>query len=967
MDYKDTLNLPQTSFPMKAGLSQNEPKLLDFWKKINLHSQILQKKAVKGKYTLHDGPPYANGNIHIGHALNKILKDFIVKSKTMSGYQSHYIPGWDCHGLPIEHQVDKNLGAKKAGIDKYQKRQLCREYAQKYIDIQREEFKRLGVLGDWEHPYLTFAYKYEADIVRQLGQIVKNGLIYRGNKPVHWCTSCATALAEAEVEYQEHQSPSIYVKFALEPSALAALGLAEETSIIIWTTTPWTLPANLAVALHPEFDYVLVKTEKGNFILAAGLLDTCMKQIGIADYQVLQTFKAKLLERTHCRHPFYDRTSLIIIAPYVTLEQGTGCVHTAPGHGQEDYVSGMRYGLQIYNPVDGIGKFAADLPLWGGLFVWQANPLIVKHLQENGTLLATQTIGHTYPHCWRCKNPLIFRATEQWFISMDETSLRATEGSEAISTRASEIASAIRLPRNDNSVRKSLRQRALAEIARVQWIPPWGQERISNMIANRPDWCISRQRSWGVPITAFYCAGCHQLLLDDRIIAHVADLMEAEGSDIWFTKESRELLPAGTVCAQCGGSEFTKEMDILDVWFDSGASFAAVLAGNPHLNSPADLYLEGSDQHRGWFHSSLLIGVANQGKAPYQSVLTHGFVVDGRGKKMSKSQGNVIAPQKIIEQNGAEILRLWVAAEDYKEDVRISPEILLRLTEAYRRIRNTCRFLLGNLADFNPVGDSLPYEQLLELDRWALHKLQDLIRNINNAYQTFEFHVIYHSLHNFCTVTLSAVYLDILKDRLYCSAKNSRLHRSAQTVLWEILHSLVRLMAPILSFTAEEVWQSMPQGMVAEPSVHLATMPEVNEKYINQELANTWEQLLGVRTIVYKSLEAARNQKLMGSFLEAGVSLYLTAEALEKLQGKETLLSEIFIVSAVVLKALNEFDANLHKVSGGEEHQTLGMIKAGVDLSTSQKCERCWNYYPSVGKDADYPTLCERCAGVIRG
>lgn len=938
MDYKQTLNLPRTAFPMKANLAQNEPKLLAYWQEINLYQQLCNKKAPRGKYTLHDGPPYANGNIHIGHALNKILKDIIVKAKTMAGYNSHYIPGWDCHGLPIEHQVDKKLGKEKYSLDTYQKRQLCRDYAQKFIDIQREEFKRLGIFGDWDNPYLTMDYGYEATIVRQLGQIVANGLLSKGRKPVHWCTSCSTALAEAEVEYQDHKSPSIYIKFPLTEKALETLGV-EEASIVIWTTTPWTLPANRAVALHPDFDYVLVKTPVGNLILADGLSKTCMQKLSFDDYQILQTFKGQKLEGQSCRHPFFDRQSKIILAPYVTLEQGTGCVHTAPGHGQEDYMSGVKYGLEIYNPVDERGRFVEDLPLWGGEFVFKANPLITEHCRENGTLLYTENISHSYPHCWRCKNPLIFRATEQWFISMDE---------------------------------RDLRQRSLDEIDRVQWIPHWGKERIYNMIANRPDWCISRQRSWGVPITVFYCDNCHHPLMDARVIDYVADIVAKEGSDVWFYKNSEELLPAGTVCPDCKGKNFTKEMDILDVWFDSGVSHAAVLIDDTVLNNPADLYLEGSDQHRGWFHSSLLTGVANQGKAPYHAVLTHGFVVDGKGKKMSKSMGNVIAPQKIIERNGAEVLRLWVSSANYREDVRISQEIIQRLTEGYRRIRNTCRFLLGNTSDFNPSQEALPYDDLLEIDRWALYKLQELVKRITKAYQDFEFHVIYHSLHNFCAVTLSANYLDILKDRLYCSAAASRERRSAQTVLFEILLSLTRLMAPILSFTAEEVWQCLPEGTVTEKSVHLSFLPEAKRLDFSKELVGNWDLFLACRSVAYNALEIARGQKQIGSFMEAQVILYLENNLVAKLKGQEDLLAEIFLVSAVKVKQLSNGVCK-HKVKWGADREQgsgsvrdlLGSFEVGVDLAEGEKCERCWNYRLSVGQNTSYPTLCTRCAEVI--
>ena len=946
MDYKQTLNLPSTDFPMKANLARNEPGLLDFWRRIKLQDLLADKPAPRGKYTLHDGPPYANGHIHIGHALNKILKDFVVKSRTMQGYRALYIPGWDCHGLPIEHQVDKSLGREKTSLDKYQKRLRCREYAAGFIDIQREEFRRLGVFGQWDEPYLTMDYRYEAAIVRQLAKMAGAGRLYRGCKPVHWCSSCRTALAEAEVEYREHTSDSIYVKFPLEPAALQALGSQGSAAVLIWTTTPWTLPANRAVALHPDFDYVLVRSAAGDLILAKALLESVLQKAGLSGFQVLQTFKGRRLENLHCRHPFYEQRSRFILADYVTLEQGTGCVHTAPGHGQEDYLSGLKYGLQIYNPVDEGGRFVPELPLWGGESIFRANQAIVQHCRQNGALLLAETVTHSYPHCWRCKRPLIFRATEQWFISLQE---------------------------------KDLRRKALEQIRRVRWIPAWGRERIYNMVANRPDWCISRQRAWGVPITVFYCSSCGRMLLDEKVMNFVADLMAEHGSDIWFCRESRQLLPEGVSCAACGGSEFSKEMDILDVWFDSGVSYAAVLAGDERLNDPADLYLEGSDQHRGWFHSALLIGVANEGRAPYRAVLTHGFVVDGRGRKMSKSMGNVIAPQKIIERNGAEILRLWVASSNYREDVRISPEIIRRLTDGYRRIRNTCRFLLGNLSDFDPAREMVPYERMLEIDRWVLHKLQELIVSVNKAYQDFEFHTVYHGLHNFCAVTLSANYLDIIKDRLYCSAPAGRLRRSAQSALWEILLALTRLMAPILSFTAEEVWQCLPAGTVSEPSVHLASLPRGRRLPDGEKLLALWERFLACRSLAYSALENARNRKLIGSFMQARVTLYLEPSLLGELQSRGAELARIFIVSEVQLRPLEQFAQAAHQVSwqadqaqplagaaaAAKASSLLGTVKIGIDPARGSKCERCWNWRESVGGNEKHPTLCSRCAEVI--
>ncbi|MBI5042617.1 MAG: isoleucine--tRNA ligase, partial [Nitrospirae bacterium] len=727
MDYKDTLNLPKTDFPMKANLSQKEIEILKKWEDEKIYKKLAEKGKGKPRFILHDGPPYANGNIHIGHALNKILKDIIVKYYTMKGFYSPYVPGWDCHGLPIEHQVDKNLGAKKKELSKIEIRRLCREYAEKYINIQRDEFKRLGVFGDWDNPYLTMDYKYEGSIVRELGKVVGKGSVYRGKKPVLWCFSCETALAEAEVEYNDKESPSVYVRFkvaSITDTIKTKAGFKNYPELshyfLIWTTTSWTLPANLAIALHPEVDYVEAMVNLGAskevWVLAKPLLESCMERFGIKDYSIIASHKGDDLFGIVCQHPFIERPSRIILGEHVTIDAGTGCVHTAPGHGQEDYEMGLKYGLDIYTPVDSRGQFTSDVPEWQGVNVFKANPLINEKMRGLGVLIKEEKLVHSYPHCWRCKKPVIFRATEQWFISMEKNNLR---------------------------------QKALEQIdKKIKWVPPWGRNRIYSMIENRPDWCISRQRSWGVPITIVRCKSCNEPLMDQNIVNRVADMIDKEGADVWFLKEPSELLPKGTACPKCGKTEFTKETDILDVWFDSGVSHAAVLRERPELSWPADMYLEGSDQHRGWFHSSLLESIATVGEAPYKTVLTHGFVVDGSGKKMSKSAGNVVAPQEVIKQYGAEILRLWVSAEDYKDDIRISKEILTRLAEAYRRIRNTCRFLLGNLYDFEPEKDAVSDNELLEIDRWALHRLQILIQRVEDAYKNFEFHVIFHSLHN---------------------------------------------------------------------------------------------------------------------------------------------------------------------------------------------------------------------------
>ncbi|MBN2719651.1 MAG: isoleucine--tRNA ligase, partial [Proteobacteria bacterium] len=705
-NYKDTLNLPATQFPMRASLSVREPERLARWEKENLYGKILESRKSGPVYTLHDGPPYANGHIHMGTALNKILKDFVVKSRWMSGYYSHYVPGWDCHGLPIEHKVDTELQAREKGLPALEIRKACREYARQFIDIQREEFKRLGVFGAWDDPYLTMAYPYEARITREFGKFLDMGSVYKKKKPVYWCASCVTALAEAEVEYQDHTSPSIFVRFPFaEDLGSRVHGLKGLTaSVAIWTTTPWTIPANLAVALHPEFDYVAIPFNGEAVIVAEELAPVFTSLLGIDGLEPLARFKGKDLEGARARHPLYDRDSVIVLADYVTLEAGTGCVHTAPGHGQEDYETGVRCGLDIYAPVDDEGCFTRDVEFFAGMPVFKANEEVIRKLSEKGNLFGRSTISHSYPHCWRCKSPIIFRATEQWFISMDHADLR---------------------------------EKSLAAINEVEWIPSWGKQRIYQMIENRPDWCISRQRSWGSPITIFYCGACGAPLMSGKVCEHVAGLMEKEGADVWYAKEASELLPEGTRCPACGSDSFKKDMNILDVWFDSGVSHAAVLEDRDDLTWPCDIYLEGSDQHRGWFHSTLLASVGTRGKAPYKEVLTHGYVVDGQGRKMSKSLGNVISPQEIIGKYGAEIVRLWVSAEDYRDDIRISDEILQRLSEAYRRIRNTCRYLLGNLADFDPAADSVPYGEMEELDRWALLRLSQVTEKIRKGYSTY--------------------------------------------------------------------------------------------------------------------------------------------------------------------------------------------------------------------------------------
>jgi isoleucyl-tRNA synthetase len=929
MNYKETLNLPKTGFPMKANLSAREPDFLNRWEEERLYDQI--RKISKGRplFILHDGPPYANGNIHLGTALNKILKDIIVRSRQMSGFDAPYVPGWDCHGLPIEHNVDKELGPKKNSMSKSRIRKMCRAYAEKFVEIQKEEFKRLGVMGEWDAPYLTMNHSYVASIVREFGKFAVNGGLFKSKKPIYWCSTCKTALAEAEVEYADHTSPSIYVKFSLRSDIgrdIPALK-GKKVSVVIWTTTPWTIPANLAVALHPDFEYVAVDVGNDDvLILARDLLEGCMKMFGIEDYTIVADIDARELEHKSCRHPLYDKESKLILADHVTLDSGTGCVHIAPGHGREDYEDGLRYHLEIYSPVDDEGRFNGDVEYFAGKFVFDANRDINAKLSEVGALLAEEKIVHSYPHCWRCKEPVIFRSTDQWFISMDENDLRS---------------------------------KSLACINQVKWIPRWGRERIYGMVENRPDWCISRQRSWGVPIIAFYCTDCKNILITKEIIAHVADLFDNHGADIWFEAENDILLPKGTTCPHCQGETFAKETDILDVWFDSGVSHTAVLEHREGLRRPADLYLEGSDQHRGWFHSSLLTSVGTREEAPYKCVLTHGFVVDGEGKKMSKSLGNIVSPTEVIDKYGAEILRLWVSASDYQDDIRISYDILKQLSDAYRRIRNTSRFLLGNLRDFDPSSDRVPYGDMMEIDQWALHRLQELIKKIQRAYDEFEFHVVYHALYNFCTLDMSAFYLDVLKDRLYTSPQKNLARRSAQTAMFDILDAMVRLMAPVMVFTAEEIWDHMPGNSGREKSVHLAPSPEVNREHTNNELAEQWEKILAVRGEVTKGLEKARSDKVIGHSLDAAVTLSLPADLFESLSRYKEEFRTIFIVSSVNVLC----DEPLN---GAYQSDQIPNLQVKVVPASGEKCERCWVHDPTVGEDEVHKNICARCVSAMR-
>jgi isoleucyl-tRNA synthetase len=930
-DYKNTLNLPQTAFPMKANLAQKEPSMLIFWDEGKIYEKIQLKNKDRRTYLLHDGPPYANGHIHMGHALNKILKDIIVKVKSMQGFYSPYVPGWDCHGLPIELQVDKNLGDNKEKIAIIEKRKLCRDYASEFVSIQREEFRRLGVFGDWFSPYLTLTNAYEGAIVGEFMKFVKAGSVYRGKKPVHWCPSCVTALAEAEVEYADKESPSVYVTFkAVDYDVKAVLPelAGRRVFFVIWTTTPWTLPANLALAVNGDYEYAAVRNGEDVFLIADELKEKFPLQ-----GEVLLRVKGEKLEGMRAEHPFINRQSKVILGEFVTAVEGSGIVHIAPGHGEDDYEAGLKYGLDIYAPVDDKGRFTKAVPEFEGQFVFKANEAIIETLRQKKSLLGVQKITHSYPHCWRCKKPVIFRATEQWFISMKE---------------------------------RDLRQRCLSEIDRVKWIPAWGRDRIHGMVTNRPDWCVSRQRSWGVPITVIKCGECGEFVNDPAVLDGIVRLVEENGSDIWFTKQAEDLLPSGFTCRKCGHSSFVKELDILDVWFDSGVSHAAVLEKEERLSWPADMYLEGSDQHRGWFQSSLIASVGTKDAAPYRTVLTHGFVVDGQGKKMSKSLGNVVAPQDIIKKNGAEILRLWVSAEDYRDDIRISKEIIDRLVEAYRKIRNTARFLLGNLADYD---DKDYRKDLLEIDRWAMSRLQGLVNRVTDAYERFEFHQVYHSIHNFCIVDMSAFYLDILKDRLYTFRADSPERRAGQWVMHQIVSVMTRLMAPVLSFTAEEIWGFMPGRK--EESVFLSSFPVVEGEFLDPDLERRWTALISLRDEVNKAIEIKRQERSLGNSLEAHVVLYVAEGG--RLQGLlkdyTEFLTTLFIVSCAEMKTgaapQGTYSGTVSFESGAGEGQQEP-VSVVVARAPGKKCERCWNWSEAVGTFDDATELCNRCHAALK-
>jgi isoleucyl-tRNA synthetase len=925
VDLKQTINLPKTAFSMKANLPQTEPKLIERWEKEDLYAAIRASRAGRATYILHDGPPYANGPIHLGTAFNKILKDFIVKSKTMAGFDSPYVPGWDCHGLPIEIKVDNDLGPKKAQMTAVQIREACRKYAEKYIDLQRKGFKRLGVLGRWGDPYLTMSAEYEAVIAGAFVEFLDRGYVYKGLKPVHWCIKDRTALAEAEVEYKDHTSPSIWVRFALtsDPAQLDRALAGRRVFGLIWTTTPWTIPANMAIAYNPKYTYAAVDVAGDVYIVAEDLVKVTAEKAGWTDYRVAATFKGERMERLVFRHPFLERDSLGILADHVTLEQGTGAVHTAPGHGQEDYVSGRQYGIEVYCPVDAGGRFfhakgaAGTLPeALIGKSVWEANPIVVEILKEAGALVGLEKLAHSYPHCWRCHNPVIFRATEQWFIGMDLKNFRAD---------------------------------ALRAISEAKWKPTWGEERISNMVATRPDWCISRQRVWGVPITVFYCEGCREAITDRKLLDPIVELFRERTADAWYERSAAELLPKGYQCPKCGGGEFSKETDILDVWFDSGSSHLAVLNERFGLTWPSDMYMEGGDQYRGWFHSSLLIGTGIKGSSPYRACALNGWVLDGEGKAMHKSLGNAIEPEDVIKHSGAEILRLWSASVDFSEDVRFSETIQTRLVDAYRKLRNTFRYMLGNLPGFDPAADAVPAVELPELDQWILFRADDLIARCRGWYDSFEFHKVYHTVYAFATVDLSAIYFDVLKDRLYISATRSKARRSAQTTLYRLLDAMVRLLAPIMSFTAEEVWGHMDRP----GSVHTAYFPDAGElvKGLDEaarKRASNWDRLMEVRGDVLKSLEAARNEKLIGAPLEARVHLSANGDLYPLLEQYAQELPALFIVSQVALDRAESAALNVQ-----------------VERAAGQKCERCWKYTTDVGSSAKYPTICGSCADAV--
>ncbi|HXL23401.1 MAG TPA: isoleucine--tRNA ligase [Candidatus Dormibacteraeota bacterium] len=927
LELKKTLNLPKTDFPMKAGLPQNEPKQLAAWEEEKIYHRILESREGKPLFVLHDGPPYPTGSIHLGTGLNKILKDLVVKTKSMAGHYAPYVPGWDCHGLPIETQVEKELGG-KGKVPPAEFRRLCREFATRYVDQHRREFKRLGIFGRWEKPYLTMDFGYEATIAEAFLEFIEKGYVYRGRKPVYWCLYDSTALAEAEVEYEDHVSPSIWVTFKVASGGKgAAPKVSGDASAVIWTTTPWTIPHNRALAFHPDFDYAVVETEEGQLLLAADRVAALQSESGIKEARTIATYKGRDFEGMLFQHPFLPTQVPGILADYVTLDQGSGIVHTAPGHGVDDFYSGQRYNLETYAPLDDRGVYLEGLPEYKGKDVFAANPIIVKLLNDRGALLGHHPYKHSYPHCWRCHNPVIFRATEQWFISMDT---------------------------QPNDRPKTLRQQTLDEIPTVKWIPAWGEDRMHEMIKERPDWCVSRQRFWGVPIIVFYCDACGKRLEDFSALRNVVKWFAKEGADAWYKHEAEELLPAGIKCS-CGAAKWRKENDILDVWFDSGSSHLAVLQGHEW---PADVYLEGPDQYRGWFHSSLLIGIGTKQHPPYKGIVTHGWTLDEQGRPMSKSLGNSIEPKEICEKWGADMLRLWVASVEYQADVKMSDRVMTQLSEAYRKIRNTFRFALSNLYDFDPLRHPLPNDQLDEMDQWMLSRTADLVKKSREWYANYEFHRVYHALHDFCVVDLSSFYYDVLKDRLYTKAANNKSRRSAQTAIYTITSALVRLAAPILVFTMEEIWKYLPKSGEAIPSVHMTEFAQESDlrTAISPAHVANWELLARVRAEVLKALEAARNEKKINSGLEAKVLLNAEPDLKTKLHHYLAQLPGLFIVSQVEFFSASD---------AGYKSDLVPSLEVLIQRADGKKCDRCWNYSIHVGENPRYPTVCERCTEAL--
>ncbi|MBP3038713.1 isoleucine--tRNA ligase [Bacillaceae bacterium Marseille-Q3522] len=916
MEYKETLLMPKTDFPMRGNLPKREPEIQAKWEEMKIYQKVQERTNGRPLFVLHDGPPYANGDLHMGHALNKILKDFIVRFKSMSGYQAPYVPGWDTHGLPIE-QALTNKGVKRKEMTVAEFRELCKKYAFEQIDRQREQFKRLGVRGDWDHPYITLKPEYEAQQIKVFGEMAKKGYIYKGKKPVYWSPSSESALAEAEIEYKDKRSPSIYVAFNVKDGKGV---LDNDVKIIIWTTTPWTIPANLGIAVHPDLEYVVVQVSDTKYLIAEALLQSVTKELEWQNPAVLKKINGQALDRIVAEHPLYKRDSLVMLGEHVTTDAGTGCVHTAPGHGEDDFYIGQKYGLETLCPVDDKGYMTEEAEGFAGLFYDQANKPITEKLQEAGALLKLQFINHSYPHDWRTKKPVIFRATAQWFASIQD-----------------------------------FRDQLLKAVKETKWVPSWGETRLFNMVRDRGDWCISRQRVWGVPIPVFYAEN-GEAVITDETIAHISDLFRKHGSNIWFEREAKDLLPEGFTHPGSPNGIFTKETDIMDVWFDSGSSHQAVLLERKDLQRPADLYLEGSDQYRGWFNSSLSTAVAVTGKAPYKGVLSHGFALDGEGRKMSKSIGNVVVPAKVINQFGADILRLWVASVDYQADVRVSDAILKQVSEVYRKIRNTFRFLLGNLADFQPEKDAVAYENLREVDRYVLIKLNKLVRSVREAYENYEFAAIYHEVNNFCSLDLSAFYLDFAKDVLYIEAEANSERRAIQTVLYECVVVLTKLTAPILSHTADEVWAHIPGA--AEESVQLTDLPEYKELPDADLLENKWNKFMKLRDEVLKALEVARNEKIIGKSLTAKVTLYVDKETNDLLDSISENLQQLFIVSGFeVAGTIQDAPESALKL----EHASIVVTKA-----EGETCERCWVVSKDVGTVEEFPTLCPRCASVVK-